>query len=415
MNIGDNNARFQVNIFDETIGKPIADAPVLITSSTSDFTFQEELVSNSSGQTAVVNLSSPPIEFSLEKSVAEEKPYSEYDLTVNITGYESVSVKGVQIFPDALAIQDIFLKPSNTSTKNNEIINIDEHILWGSFPTKTPEKDIKPLPSPTNFALLDEPIIPEFIVVHNGVPDDKNAKNYYVPFKDYIKNVASCEIYANWPAETLKANILAIISFTLNRVFTEWYRSRGYDFTITNSTAFDQAFQYGRNYFAEISRTVDEIFTMYITKSGIRQPLMTQYCDGKTVSCPNWLSQWGSKDLGDKGYSAVNILKQFYGQDIYLMEATKVSGIPSSYPGTIFQVGSSGKDVKTIQEQLNEISKNFPLIQKVVVDSVYGQGTRASVSKFQEIFHIPSSGMVDYSTWYELSRVFVAVTKIAET
>jgi len=251
------------------------------------------------------------------------------------------------------------------------------------------------------------------MIVHGGHPTNTSAPTYWVPFKDYIKNVASSEIYANWPEETLKANILAIISFTLNRVFTEWYRNKGHDFTITNSTAVDQAYNHGRNIFTEISMVVDEIFTTYITRPGIRQPLFAQYCDGRRVTCPNWLSQWGSKHMGDQGYDAVSILRRYYGSDIYLASAPKVEGIPSSFPGTSLQTGSSGPDVRTIQEQLNTISNNFPAIPKLRVDGIFGEETRNAVMTFQRIFDIPQSGIVDFPTWYRISGIYVAVARLA--
>ena len=197
-------------------------------------------------------------------------------------------------------------------------------------------------------------------------------------------------------------------------MYTEWYRGQGFDFTITNSTQFDQAFTYGRNIFDEISQTVDNIFTSYITRPGIRQPLFTQYCDGKRVSCPTWMSQWGSKALGDQGYLAMDILKQYYGQDVYLMQAQKVAGVPSSFPGIVLQNGSSGSHVRTVQEQLNRISDNYPAIPKVKVDGVYGQATVDAVEAFQRIFLLPVTGIVDFATWYKISHIYVAVTKIAE-
>ena len=235
-----------------------------------------------------------------------------------------------------------------------------------------------------------------------------------MPFKDYIKNVASCEIYPTWPVEALEANILAIISFTLNRVYTEWYRGKGYDFTITNSTAYDQAFVYGRNVFSEISEIVDYLFSTYITKPNIRQPLFTQYCNGSSVTCPGWLSQWGSKALGEQGYDAVEILRQYYGSEIYLTSAQTVGGVPSSYPGEVLQRGSSGNAVRTVQEQLNAISDNYPAIQKNAVDGIYGEATENAVRKFQEIFDLPQSGTVDFATWYQISNIYVAVEKLAQ-
>jgi len=372
----------------------------------------EEMISDPSGRTPAINLPAPPVDFSLQPS--EQIPYSEYDVSVDMEGYEPVYVEGVQILPDTISYQDIRLTPLMNYSDRFRLITIKDHTLWGTFPAKIPEADTKPLPPSTGLVVLPNPVIPEFVIVHAGVPTNASAPNYWVPFKDYIKNVACCEIYATWPEETIKANVLAIISFTLNRVYTEWYRGRGFDFTITNSTAFDQAFTYGRNIFEEISRVVDEIFTTFITRPNIRQPLMTQYCDGQRVSCPSWMSQWGSKALGDQGHAAIDILKRYYGYEIFLMQAQRVAGVPSSYPGTPLQMGSTGQDVRVIQEQLNAVSNNYPLIPKIRVDGIFGEETRKAVETFQSIFRLASDGIVGFSTWYKISSIYVAVTRMAE-
>ena len=233
-------------------------------------------------------------------------------------------------------------------------------------------------------------------------------------YRDYIKNVASCEIYATWTDAAIRANILAIMSFTLNRVFTEFYRNRGFDFTITSSTAFDHKFVYGRNIYDTISQIVDEMFGNYLARPGIKQPILTQYCDGERVTCPNWMTQWGSQDLGKRGYSAIEILRYYYGDSIYIATAEEVSGVPSSYPGYDLEVGSYGESVLTIQEQLNTISESYPAIPRVSEDGIYGNATANSVRIFQSIFNLPQTGVVDYRTWYRISEIYVAVTRIAE-
>jgi hypothetical protein len=226
--------------------------------------------------------------------------------------------------------------------------------------------------------------------------------------------VASSEIYTTWPRETLRANILAILSFTMNRVYTEWYRGKGYDFTITNSTAYDQAFTYGRTLFREISDVVDELFTTYISRLNILQPLFTQYVDGKSVPPRDgWLSQWGSKALGDEGLTAIQILKNYYGSEIVLKQAQKVEGIPLSFPGITLKEGASGESVRAIQTQLNAISKNYPLIPQTAADGVYGEKTAEAVRVFQEIFGLPVTGTVNFPTWYQISDVYVAVSKLS--
>ena len=196
-------------------------------------------------------------------------------------------------------------------------------------------------------------------------------------------------------------------------MFTEWYRNKGKDFTITSSTAYDQAYFHGRNIFAEISRAVDDIFTTYITKPDIRQPLFSQYSDGVRVKRDGWLSQWGSKELADKGYATIDILKNYYGSSIYLDAAVKVAGRPKSYPGTALRRGSSGDAVRTIQTQLNAISNNYPAIPKQAADGVFGQGTEAAVKMFQEIFNLTPDGVVGLGTWYKISEIYVAVERLA--
>lgn len=233
-------------------------------------------------------------------------------------------------------------------------------------------------------------------------------------YKDYIKNVASSEIYATWTEATIFANILAIQSITLNRVYTEWYRNRGKDFTITSSTAYDQKWIPGRNIFDSISRAVDTIFSNYLSRPNIVQPLFTQYCDGKRVSCPTWMRQWESQTLGENGYSAIEILRYFYGDSIFINTSEEISGIPSSWPGTNLTIGSSGNKVRQMQEQINVIAGAYPLIPKITADGIYGERTANSVKIFQKVFNLPQTGVVDYPTWYKISEIYVGVSRIAE-
>ena len=403
--------RLQVNVSVLDVARPADSAVVRITPRDGE-SVVEEMTTDSSGKTPVTDLPAPPLEFS--QIPGSPMPYSEYDVYVSMNGYKTVRVEGTQILPNSTALQDVRLEPVEAPPAGPENIPIEPHTLYGVFPPKIPESEVKPLPDSSGFVVLPQPVVPEFIIVHEGVPTDASARNVWVTFQDYIKNVASCEIYSTWPRESLKANILAILSFTMNRVYTEWYRSKGFDFTITNSTAFDQAFVHGRNFYEDISTIVDDLFTTYITRPGIRQPLLTQYCDGTRVQCPNWMTQWGSKNLGEQGYDAISILRYYYGQEIYLMEAEKVSGVPISYPGVELQVGSTGPAVRTIQEQLNAISNNYPAINKVRVDGVYGEQTRVAVETFQRIFNMPATGIVNFATWYKISAIYVAVTRMAE-
>ena len=395
------NGNLIVNVFNNTIATPISSAMVDIFENGKQI---ESLTTNISGQTDTVALNAPPGELSLTPQT-EYRPFSVYDLKITAENAAPLTINGVEIFEGTTAIQNAPL---------GELTNIEirDNTLWEPGPAKIPEDEVKALPESSGYVVLNEVVVPEFIVVHAGAPSNNSAPNYWVPFKEYIKNVASSEIYSTWPTETIKANVLAIISFTLNRVFTEWYRGQGKNFTITNSTAFDQSFSYGRNIFKEISDVVDTLFTTYITRNGIMQPLFAQYCDGRQVSCPGWLSQWGSASLGEQGRDHLSILKNYYG-DIYLDRARVVSGVPLSFPGETLQIGSMGNNVRTIQNQLNAISNNYPSIPKLRVDGVYGQLTAESVRKFQEIFNMPQTGVVDFATWYRISHIYVAVSKLA--
>ena len=372
-----------------------------------------QLTTNSSGESQVIELSAPPLAYSQEPT--GNIPYSLYDLRVERQGFQALVINGIQIFPQEIALQQCNLIESmGRKSYRADIINIQPNTLNGNFPAKIPEEVDKPLPPPTSGVVLPKPVVPEFIVVHAGGPNNTSAPNYTVPYKDYIKNVASCEIYSTWPESTIRANIYAIISFTLNRIYTEWYRGKGKNFDITNSTAYDHAFNYGRNLYESISVVVDDIFSSYIRRFGRKQPLLTQYCDGKNVQCPGWMTQWGSKYLGDQGKTPYEILTNFYGNDIELVTAEVVEGSPRSYPGYDLTVGSSGAEVETIQEQLNRIAQNYPLIPKSAVDGVYGSKTSEAVKVFQSVFNLPQTGVVDYATWYKISDVYVGVTRIAE-
>ena len=256
------------------------------------------------------------------------------------------------------------------------------------------------------------PFVPEQITVHLGTPSS-NAPNVTVPFSDYVKNVASSEIYPTWNESALRANILAIVSFALNRVYTEFYRSRGYDFDITNSTAFDQYFVNGRSYFDNISQLVDELFNDYLRRPGFVEPLAAKFCNGTTVTCEG-LSQWGSENLAQQGYNSDQIIRSYYGNVETVVNAP-IRDNANSYPGTPLRVGSTGPSVVIVQTELNRIAQNYPAIPKIpVVDGVFGSRTEAAVRKFQEIFNLTPDGIVGKATWYALVRLYTAVTRLGE-
>ncbi len=394
----------QVEVYFETVGTPVEGALVSVIGENGE---SFSLETDSSGQTAIVYLATPP-EY-LSEYPGDIRPYSTADVTVTKEGLGTEIVTGVQILPASIAILRVFLQRGNETRR----IDISPSKLYIPREPKISEEEIKPLKNETGFAVLDRPVIPEYIVVHDGAPDDESAPDYYIPYKDYIKNVASSEVYSTWEIEAIRANVLAIISFTLNRVFTEWYRNKGKSFTITSSTAVDHYFVYGRNIFQEISQIVDELFSTYIVRDGQRQPLLAQYCDGRTVSCPGWMTQWGSQYLAQQGYSAIEILRFFYGDDIYLTTAEKVTGVPYSFPGEALSIGSSGQAVMTVQEQLNTINRTYSAIGSLDVDGIYGSRTAAAVRTFQEIFNLNPTGSVDYATWYQISQIFTAVARLA--
>ena len=390
---------------------PIQGATVSIAYTISPDNILAELTTDSSGLTEPIDLPAPPLNLSLNPE-SEIKPYSEYNITVTAFGYEPVFVTGSELLAGTTSFQPIRMNPLEVTEEEEKIVVIPAHTLWGEYPPKIPEAEVKPI-AETGEIVLSRVVIPEFVIVHDGVPADRSASNYWVRYTDYIKNVASSEIYATWPESTIYANILVIMSFTLNRVYTEWYRNQGYDFTITSSTAYDQKWIYGRNTYENIDRLVDSIFTNYLSRPGVRQPIFTSYCDGQRVTCAG-LSQWGSKYLGDEGYSAIEIIRYYYGNDMYINSADVISGVPSSFPGYNLSIGASGDKVRQLQQQLNRIAQNYPAIPTIVADGIYGPRTAEAVRIFQQIFGLNPTGVTDFATWYAISRIYVGVSRIAE-
>ena len=402
----------QINVTSSVNAFPVERAEISISYTGVPESTLEKIQTDSSGQTETIELAAPPEEWSLDIE-EDRQPYSEYTLGIKAPGFEPVNIAGTEILANVKAIQNIQMKPADVSGEEDQVFVIPAHTLYGDYPPKIAEAEIKPV-TETGEIVLSRVVVPEYIVVHDGSPRDSTATNYYVKYKDYIKNVASSEIYATWPENTIRANVLAIMSFTLNRVYTEWYRNKGYDFTITSSTAFDHKWIPERNIFDSISVIVDELFADYLSRPNVRQPILTQYCDGRRVSCPNWLTQWGSKALGDQGLTAIEILRYYYGDDMYINTAQEISGIPSSWPGYTLEQGASGEKVLQMQEQLRVISEAYPAIPKVEADGIYGPATTQAVEKFQSVFGLPVTGTVDYSTWYKISEIYVGVSRIAE-
>ncbi len=402
--------KLQINVQSTVRNVPIKDARIQVSYTGNPTQILEEVTTDDSGQSPSLDLPAPPLDYSLNPG--EIQPYSEYTLNVTAPGYTPFDISGVEILPTATALQSVYLEPQEAGEQIDNLV-IPAHTLYGDYPPKIPEDEIKPMDE-SGEIVLSRVVVPEYVVVHDGVPSDSTARDYYVRYKDYIKNVASSEIYATWPADTIRANVLAIMSFTLNRVYTEWYRNKGYDFTITSSTAFDHKWIPDRNIFSSISQIVDELFTNYLSRPNVRQPILTQYCDGERVSCPNWMSQWGSKYLGDQNYSAVEILRYYYGDSMYINTAEEISGIPASWPRYDLDIGASGQKVTQMQEQLNTIAQVYTAIPMEPVTGYYDEATKEAVRAFQRVFKLPQTGIVDYVTWYKIQEVYVGVTRIAE-
>ena len=401
--------RLQIQVRTEVQNRPIAGARVSISYTGAPGEPLEEVQTDANGKTEILDLPTPPLEYSREPS--EYQPYSEFNLNIEAPGYEPVEISGSELLSGETSVQDVMMKPA--SEGEFEDVVIPAHTLFGDYPEKIPEDEIKPVDQ-SGEIVLSRVVIPEYVVVHDGAPSDSTARNYYVRYRDYIKNVACSEIYATWPIESIKANVLAIMSFTLNRVYTEWYRNKGYDFTITSSTAFDHKWIHGRNIFDSISMVVDELFENYLSRPNVRQPILTQYCDGNRVQCPDWMSQWGSCSLGEQNYTAIEILRYYYGDNMYINSAEEISGIPSSWPGYNLDIGSSGQKVLQLQMQLNTISDVYTSIPSVTADGIYGERTTEAIRRFQSVFGLPQTGVVDYPTWYKVQEIFVGITRIAE-
>lgn len=370
------------------------------------------LTTDSSGNTGFIRLETPNVSLT-ENPESFQTPYTSVDVYVEAEGFFPVRVRNVQVFGETQSIL-----PVNMLPKSSGYINLVDGVMDFTIPSNhLLSSETHGMRGPgiqLSEPLISEDIyIPNTITVHLGTPASE-AQNVTVPFNEYIKNVASSEIYPTWPEESLRANIHAIISLTLNRIFTEWYRSQGYDFDITSTTSYDQSFVVGRNIFENISRIVDEIFNTYVTREGFVNPLFTAFCDGRTVSC-NGLSQWGSVTLAEQGDSAIQILRYYYGDDVLLISTNDIRNAESSYPGTPLRLGSSGENVLRIQGYLTRIRENYPAIPIIpTLDGEFGFSTDAAVRSFQQIFDLDVDGIVGKSTWYRISYIYSSVRRLAE-
>lgn len=369
-----------------------------------------ELVTDESGETKRVALETMDKSYSQNENFTGT-PYITYNVLAQAEGFDSVSVSDIPIFDGESAILPLVLVPMQGQQREQTQTQITVEAPAVSMEgEREPEGFFQSSESPQ---VLRKVAIPNPITVHLGTPD-AYASNVQVSFPDYVKNVASSEIYPTWPENALRANIYAIITFALNRVYTEWYRAKGYPFDITNSTAYDQAFVYGRPIYDSISRIVDEIFNEYVRRQGQEAPYFTSFCNGTTTTCRG-MSQWGTVSLANQGYSPLRILRYYYPDDVEIVETNIITNELSSYPGTPLRIGSTGLDVQTVQTWLGRIRRNYPAIPAITdAPGTFGDSTRAAVRKFQSIFGLSVDGVVGKSTWFKLSSLYTAVTKLAE-
>lgn len=367
-----------------------------------------ELTTDESGETQAIPLETLSRDFS-QNQYYTGTPYLSYDVYARAAGFHSLHVSDIPIFEEETAVLPLTLLPMEETQRSP----MQAEISVGKPAVAMKQARNQEGTTAESPYILRQVVIPNPITVHLGAPASY-ASNVQVSFPDYVKNVASSEIYPTWPDAALRANIYAIITFALNRVFTEWYRSRGYNYDITNSTAYDQYFIYGRPIYESISRIVDEIFNEYVRRRGQDSPYFTSFCNGTTATCQG-LSQWGTVTLADQGQSPIQILRSYYPKDIEIAETNIITGVLSSYPGTPLQTGSRGLNVQTIQTYLNRIRQNYPAIPVITDEAgVFGASTKAAVTKFQSIFNLAADGIVGKSTWHKISSLYAGITRLAE-
>lgn len=381
----------KITVIDSASGKLLADKTVY---------------TDSSGKSPLIELETVDRQYTLDRDNTTVLPYKNYDIVTEKEFYIRGENISVQIYDGQTTVQTVGLMPRPTDFGNEFERELNRGDVQKLF-------DIQPdLQEGTNNYILQRVVIPQSVTVHLGRPDARR-QNVTVPFRTYLKSVAASEIYPTWPQQALRANIHCQISFVLNRIYTEWYRSRGYNFDITNSTSFDQKYIHNRATFESTDKIVDEIFNTYVTRQYNREPYFTEYCDGKQVTCRG-LKQWGTVDLANQGMDALEIIRYYYGDDIQINETNNIVNVNSSYPGTALRRGDTGENVRIIQAQLNRISDNYPAIGKMTVDGIFGPAMEERVKNFQRIFNLTADGVVGKSTWYKISYIYVAVKKLAE-
>lgn len=364
------------------------------------------LLTDENGTTPSISLDTVDHNLALDPNY-KGNPYTSYNLLIEAPGFNSLHISGVHIFDGQTALQPVSLIPMLRTQSAPKQYDID--LTEPSVESSEPRNQVGPVFQPFT---LRHVVIPDPITVHLGAPTAA-ASNVQVSFPDYVKNVASSEIYPTWPQAALEANIYAIITFALNRVYTEWYRNKGYNFDITNSTAVDQSFQYGRTIYESISRIVDSIYNQYVRRQGQIAPFFTSFCNGTTVTCSG-MSQWGTVNLANQGMSALEILRSYYPKDVEIAETNIITNIVTSYPGTPLQSGNSGQNVEIMQNYLNRIRRNYPAIPQITdAAGQFGPTTLAAVKQFQSIFNLAADGVIGPATWNKISSIYAAVTKLS--
>ena len=371
--------------------------------------FTAARMTDAEGNAADVTLTAPDCALSLEEDNTTRLPYAVCSLTASKAGYRTVRIQGIQVFAGQVTLAQPEMIPETEEDRDveNPPIVIPPHPLFagGGGSGRAPADPCAP-------RVLDRVIIPKNITVHLGKPA-ASARNVTVSFRRYIANVASSEVYPTWPESALRANIHCQISLALNRIYTEWYPSRGYSFNITNSTSYDQYYVHGRTVFDVMVRLTDDIFNTYLRKTGTVNPYYSEYCDGKSVTCPG-LKQWGTVTLAKQGKTPLQILKYYYGSNIEIVRTNNIQAIPQSYPGSPLRQGDSGTAVFTLQRQLNRIAKDYPFLGKLTVDGVFGPRMVSTVKTFQRQFNLTADGVVGRQTWYKISYIYVSVKDLAE-
>ena len=365
-------------------------------------------ITDVTGSAADIPVEAPACTLSLDEDNTI-RPYAVVSLTATKPGYRTVRIEGIQIFAGQVTLAQPQMLPVTEEDRDipNAPIVIPPHALFAGSGGSGPQPRENCTPR-----VLEQVIIPKNITVHLGKPAAA-ARNVTVSFRDYIANVASSEVYPTWPEQALRANIHCQISLALNRIYTEWYPSKGYTFNITNSTSYDQYYVHGRTVFDVMVRITDDIFNTYLRKRGTVNPYYSEYCDGKSVTCPG-LKQWGTVTLANQGRTALQILKYYYGNDIEIVRTNNIQSIPQSYPGSPIRQGDSGTAVFTLQRQLNRITKDYPFLGKLTVDGVFGSRMAATVRAFQKQFNLTADGVVGRQTWYKISYIYVSVKDLAE-